>query len=113
MGEPGGDLDLAQEPIGPQARGQVWAEYLESDRPAVFQVLRQIDGRHAPAADLAFDPIALCERDLEVAEQTAHTAQRYGGGLGTATVSAASSAFRWQCDARPCSAECGPPNVRA
>jgi len=73
MGEPGGDLDFAQEPIGPEARSQVRAEHLESDRPAVFQVLGQVDGRHAPAADLAFEPIALGERDLEVAEQTAHT----------------------------------------
>src|SRR4029077_15524728 len=59
-----------------------------------LQVLRQIDGRHPPAADLAFDLIALGERDLEVGEQTAHTVRRvramkdttpsYGPGRGGA-----------------------------
>src|SRR5689334_13598197 len=78
MGEPSGDLDFAQEPIGPQARSQVRAEHLESDRPAVFQILGQIDGGHAPAADLALEPIALGERVLEVGEQIAHTAIKGG-----------------------------------
>src|SRR5207245_10975934 len=69
-------------PIGPQARRQVRAEHRESDRPAVFQVLRQIDGGHAPAADLAVEPIALGERVLEEGEQIAHTAMK---GVRTAT----------------------------
>src|SRR5438093_7704520 len=79
MGESGGDVDLAQEAIRPQARGQVGAEHLEGDQPAVFQVLRQVDGRHAPMAELAFDAIALGKCDLEAAEQTAHTVQDTAG----------------------------------
>src|SRR2546427_4772669 len=36
-------------------------------------------------AELAFDAIALGKCDLEAAEQTAHTVERYGGGRGAAS----------------------------
>ena len=55
MRQPGGGVDLAQEAVRPQGRGQFRAEDFEGDRPMVLQVLRQIHGRHAPAAELSFD----------------------------------------------------------
>src|SRR5213592_3269087 len=39
----------------------------------MLQVLRQIDSRHAAAAELPFDRLELGQCDLEAVEQTAHT----------------------------------------
>src|SRR2546426_1153757 len=86
MGEPGGDVDLAQEPVLPQGRAEVRAEHFEGDQTAVLQVLRQIHGRHAPAAEFPVDRIPLGQCDLEPAWHTAHTTQRYGGGRGAASL---------------------------
>src|SRR5207247_11103770 len=48
--------------------------------------LRQVDGRPAPMAELAFDARALGKCDPEAAESTAHTVQIYGGGRGAASL---------------------------
>src|SRR6185503_14044539 len=57
MGEPGGDLYLAQEAFRTEARSQLWAEQFEGHGPAVFHVFSQVHGRHAAVADLSFDRI--------------------------------------------------------
>ena len=79
MGEPGGDLDLTEEAVRAQLGGQVRAEHFERDGPAVFQVLRQVHGRHAPAAELPFDRIVLSQGGLEAARETAHAAKDRAG----------------------------------
>ena len=53
--QPRGELDLAQEPLGAQRRGELGAEHLERDLAVVLEVVREVDGRHAAAAELALD----------------------------------------------------------
>ncbi len=59
MLESGRDLDLAQEPLGPQYCGQLRTEYLESYLPMMLEVLGEIDGSHAAAAKLSLDLVAV------------------------------------------------------
>ena len=53
------ELDLAQEPLGPEVERQRRAEHLEGDRPVVPEVPGEVDGGHAPAPELALDQVAL------------------------------------------------------
>ncbi len=85
MGEPGGDLDLAEEAFRPEARSQLGAEHFERHRPAVFHILCQVDSRHAAAAELSCDRIAPGQACLEAVQQSVHSA-RYGGGQRRASV---------------------------
>jgi hypothetical protein len=56
----GGDgLDLAQEPLGANDRGQFRPEDLDRDLAVVAQVLRQVDGGHAALAELPLDAVAV------------------------------------------------------
>ena len=62
MGEPGGDLDLAQEALGPIAAASSGLQDLDRDRAVVLEVAGEVDGRHAAAADLALDSVATGKR---------------------------------------------------
>ena len=57
--EPGGELDLALEALGAERGGQLGVEHLERDRPLVLEVAGEIDGGHAPAAELALERVAV------------------------------------------------------
>ena len=72
MLEVGGELDLGQEPLGPDHRRQLGAEHLERHPPVVADVLGQVDGGHTAGADLAVDPIAVGQGGLEPAEELGH-----------------------------------------
>src|SRR5207248_10352097 len=72
MGEPGGDLDLAQEARRPEGRGQLRTEDFEGDPPAVFAIVGQINGRHAPTTELPSDRVELGKSDLKAVCWTAH-----------------------------------------
>ena len=61
MLQPCRDLDLAQEAVGAEAERQVGMQHFDGHRPVVPHVLRQVDGRHAAAPDLAFDGVAVDE----------------------------------------------------
>lgn len=52
-------LDLGQEPFDAQHRAELRVEHLESDPPVVLAVARQVDGRHATAANLALDLVSI------------------------------------------------------
>ena len=65
MLQAGGELDLAQEPLGAERRGELGMEHLEGDRAVVLEVLGQVDRRHAAAAELALERVAIGERRLE------------------------------------------------
>jgi hypothetical protein len=60
--ERGGDPDLAGEAVGAEDGAELGAEHLHRDLPVVAQVVGEIHGRHAAAAELAADGVALCER---------------------------------------------------
>jgi len=53
MLQAGGDLDLAQEPIGAERRRQLLMQHLDRDRAVVLHVLGEEYGRHAALAQLA------------------------------------------------------------
>ena len=61
MLEPGGELDLALEPLGAEGGGELGVEHLERDRPVVPEVAREIDRGHAPAAELALERVAVAQ----------------------------------------------------
>ena len=65
MAEPRGDLDLAQEALGPDGVGELGLEELDGDLATVAQVVGEIDGRHPAAADHALDAVAAGERRTE------------------------------------------------
>ena len=57
-----GELDLAKEALGSQARRQLGMEHLERHRPLVPEVLGEEDGGHAAAPELALDRVAIRQR---------------------------------------------------
>ena len=52
-----GGRDFHHEALGAEYGGQFGLEDLERDSAVVFQVLGEIDRRHAPAAHLPLDPV--------------------------------------------------------
>ena len=55
----GGGLDLLQEPLGADHRGQLGAQHLEGHRSVVLQVAGEEDGRHPARAQFALQRIAV------------------------------------------------------
>jgi hypothetical protein len=76
VGETRRDLDLAREPMGAEREGDVAAEELDRDEPALPEVLRQIDRRHPASADLALERIAPAEDGSGTDDQD-HEHQRW------------------------------------
>ena len=65
----GRELDLGQEPLGPDHRGELGAEHLERHPPGMPDVLGQVDRGHAAGADLALEAVAVRQGGLESAQQ--------------------------------------------
>ena len=59
MIEPGGDLDLALEPLWTQRVRELGVKDLQRDRPIVLEIAREIHGSHAPAPELALNAVAV------------------------------------------------------
>ena len=76
--EPGGDLDLAGEPLGAERGGQLGAQDLHRHLAVVLQVLGEIHGRHAALAELALDAVAGGEGRLQSGDQLGHRGLRVG-----------------------------------
>jgi len=68
------DLDLAQEALRADHCGHFGLEHFDGDLTIVLRVVGEIDGGHAAAPDLTFDPVAGGERGSEAIEliQVAH-----------------------------------------
>jgi hypothetical protein len=62
MLQPGGHLDLAEEPRDPVGPAELGTNDLDGDRPPVAQVAREVDGGHATGTDLALEGVAVTER---------------------------------------------------
>ena len=58
-------LDLGQKPIGAERLGDFGADDLDGDLPRVPNVVREVDGRHPPFAELALDVVAAREAASE------------------------------------------------
>jgi hypothetical protein len=53
------DGDLAQEAVAPDVFRHLRVHDLDRDRPVVSHIVREVDGCHAAAPDLALDPVAV------------------------------------------------------
>ena len=54
-------LDLGEEPLGADHRGELRPQHLDRDLAVVLEVLRQIHRRHAARAQLPLDAVAVGE----------------------------------------------------
>jgi len=92
MVEAGGDLDLTQKPIGPEHRRQLGPQHLDRHLALVFQIVREIDRRHAAASELSLDGVAAGEGGVEalaeVPQRGGRGAQERGTGWSLSTGSA-------------------------
>ena len=64
----GGNLDLAEKPVGPDGGRQLGPEHLHRDLAAVLQVVGEIDRCHAAAPELLLDGVAAGEGGVEALE---------------------------------------------
>ena len=74
----GGGLDLGQEPLGAEHRGQLAAQHLERDLAVVPQVVREIDRGHAALAELALDAVAVGQRRGQALVRVTHRGRDRG-----------------------------------
>ena len=72
MGETGGELDLAEEPVGADRGREVGPEDLEGDLAVVAEVLGQEHDGHAALAELALELVAPGETAFELLLQFVH-----------------------------------------
>jgi hypothetical protein len=72
MCQPGRDLDLGEEALRTEERGDLGAKHLERDRTAVFEVLGEQDDRGRPMTDLAVDAVAVGEGAAQRVEAVSH-----------------------------------------
>jgi hypothetical protein len=62
----GRDLDLAEEPLDPEHGAKFGVQDLERDVAVMPEIARQVDYRHAAAADLAIDGISAGQCGVEL-----------------------------------------------
>ena len=72
MLQPGGDLDLPQEPVGAEDGGEFGPQHLDRDPAPVPEVARGVDPRHAAPAHLPLDRVAAGEGGAEAVERVVH-----------------------------------------
>ena len=76
MLEPGGELDLPLEPVGPDGDGELRKQHLQRDGAVVLEVASQVDGGHAAAPELALEHVAVAEGLAEVWKWYGHWPER-------------------------------------
>ena len=74
MLEPSGDVDLPKKSLRTKGSGELMAQQLDRDEPAVLEVMGQVNGCHSPATELVLDAIAIsqgsCQRGYGVGQVT-------------------------------------------
>src|SRR5258708_19498851 len=80
MGEPRGDVDFPQEPLGAQRGSQLRMEHLDRDVAVVLRFGGEIYGRHAAPSELALDAVAAGKCGGEVGGIGRPRAGGYAGG---------------------------------
>jgi hypothetical protein len=68
MMQPRGDIDFAEKPIGPQRCGELRPEHFHGNFAMVFQILGEVDRRHAAGAALALEAVGTSERVINPIE---------------------------------------------
>jgi hypothetical protein len=88
--EPRRDVDLAPEPLRAERHAEVGVQHLDRDLQAGTSVEGKVHRRHAAAAELAFEHVAVAEHDLSCGERCRHRAvsprASPGGGPGLRAV---------------------------
>jgi len=69
MLQPGGELDLPEEPVGAEHGGQLRVEHLERDRAVVLPVVGQEDRGHATPTQLPLEAVAVGQSSLKLVLQ--------------------------------------------
>ena len=72
MLQPGGEPDLALEPLGPEGGRELRMQHLERDRAVVPEVAGEKDRGHAPAPELALELVATAQPFLDLRPQIGH-----------------------------------------
>jgi hypothetical protein len=72
MVKPRGDLDLAEEAFGPEARGELGVQNLQCDPAIVLEILRQEHRGHTAPSHFAFNAISVGKRGLESGAKVSH-----------------------------------------
>ena len=67
-----GDLDLPQEAVGADRRGQLRPEHLERHVAAVLEIFGEVDRRHAPRAEFPLDAIPAGEGRIQAIDGIGH-----------------------------------------
>jgi hypothetical protein len=75
MLELGGDVDLAEEPIGAERSGELGLEDLHRHLAAMLRVLGDVDGGHPAVPDFTFDGVAPRQRTLQAEQGIGHGEQ--------------------------------------
>jgi hypothetical protein len=65
------DPDLTLEALRAERRGEVGVQHLDRNRPVVLEILSEVDGGHAAAAELAPEHVAIRDRGLEAVHHIA------------------------------------------
>jgi hypothetical protein len=68
----GGDLDLAQEALGSDGRGELRAEHLDGDRAVVFGIVAEVHRGHAAAAEFTLDRVMPGEGGVQGGHRVGH-----------------------------------------
>ena len=72
MVKPRGDLDLAEEAFGTEARRKLGVQNLQGDLAIVLEILRQKHGGHAAPSHLALYAVSVGKRWLESGAKVSH-----------------------------------------
>jgi hypothetical protein len=67
--EPGGEVDLALEALGAEARRELGVEHLERDGTPVLEVAGEENRGHATASELALDRVAAVQPGFKLLAQ--------------------------------------------
>jgi hypothetical protein len=65
MLEASGDLDFPKKALRTERGGELMAQQLDGDEPAVLEVLGEVDGGHATTTQLPLDSVAVGEGGLK------------------------------------------------
>jgi hypothetical protein len=76
--QPGGEPDLAKEPLGPESRGEFRTEDFDRDRTVVLEVASQVYRGHPATSELVLERVSPTERFGDVSEAVGH-ARPIGG----------------------------------
>ena len=70
VAQTGRGLDLTQEALDPEARGELRMEQLDGDPALQLEIVSQVHRGHATTADLAGNRVVVRDGGLETSEQT-------------------------------------------